>query len=186
MSDNLNIEKSWKTITLIPDFMNEVVNFLDYKETLKDVVRFCEIDNDNDKSLLFYSLYSYTVKAYKAKVDNEFIIENEKRIISYFDELIKYYNELTNYNYNELYKDIWYFSIYRNTVNDTEIDERLEAITFNPLFDDCEIRHKSLMLNIHIQYLLDKDDSDFDKLIILNEKLKELNSLVRRMNGEDK
>jgi hypothetical protein len=42
------------------------------------------------------------------------------------------------------------------------------------------------MLNIHIQYLLDKDDSDFDKLIILNEKLKELNSLVRRMNGEDK
>ena len=185
MSDGFKIEKSWKTITLVPDFMNEVVNLLDYKETLQDIVRFCEIDNDDDRGLLLYALYGYAIKAYKAKSSREFILENEDKITNYFGELIAYYNELVKGSFNELHKHIWYLAIYMDVINEVNIDDKLDFITAHKLFDECELKHKSLMLNIHIQYLLEKEDADFDKLMALNEKLKALNILVRRMNGED-
>lgn len=185
MSEDLNIEKSWKTITLIPDYMAQVLSLSDFKNTLNDIVRFCELENESDKDILLYALYSYAVKAYRAKASDEFIIEKQEEIVSYFGELINYYNELTNSNYNELHKEIWYFSIYRSAVKDFEITEKVEKITSHELFDDCEIKHKSILLNLHIYILLNDENSNFDRLMELNEKLKEINLFVRRQNGED-
>ena len=76
---NLNIENSWKTITLVPDFMNEVLNLLDYKETLKNIVRLCGLETQEDKDLLLYALYSYSVKAYKSKAQADFVIIKSKK-----------------------------------------------------------------------------------------------------------
>ena len=35
MLNGLNIQDSWKTITLVPDFMQEVISLSDFKDTLK-------------------------------------------------------------------------------------------------------------------------------------------------------
>lgn len=181
---NLNIENSWKTITLVPDFMNEVLNLLDYKETLKDIVRLCGLETQEDKDLLLYALYSYSVKAYKSKAQADFVINKEQEILSYLDGLIKYYNELTESNYNALHKEMWYLSYYRNIVKDVDILEKIQKITCHGLFDECELEHKCLFLNFHIQVMLEQDASDFDMLMQLNEKLKVINEKIKQEHNK--
>lgn len=181
---NLNIENSWKTITLVPDFMNEVLNLLDYKETLKDIVRLCGLETQEDKDLLLYALYSYSVKAYKSKAQADFVINKEQEILSYLDGLIKYYNELTESNYNALHKEMWYLSYYRNIVKDVDILEKIQEITCHELFDECELEHKCLFLNFHIQVMLEQDASDFDMLMQLNERLKVINEKIKQEHNK--
>ena len=186
MSDELSLEKSCKTITLVPDYMYQVLNLLDCKNTIADIVRFCDIKEQTDKDMLFYALYSYAVRVYKNKATEDFIVNNRNEITEYIGRLINDYNELTDSNYCQLHKEMWYISFYREIIHDVDILKDLDNITLHEDFDKCELKHKSLFLNIHIQSLLSLEDADFDKLMILNMKLKEINSFVRKQNGEEK
>lgn len=185
MLNGLSIQDSWKTITLVPDFMQEVISLSDFKDTLKQIVKCCELQTNDDKDLLLYTLLCYTMRAYKAKVEDDFIINNKDIIVDYFGQLINHYNELTESNYNELHKEIWYYSVYKSAVEESTLEETISKITMHELFDDCEIKHKSSLLNQHISILLHTESSDFDTLIELNTRLKAINKYVRSLNGEE-
>lgn len=178
-----NIEKSWKTITLIPDFMNNVLALSSNEDIIKDMVKACEVKTDNDKSELLYALFNYTSRAYNNNSISyeEFLLKKEE-ITNYFGEIINCYNKETDSDYNELHKEIWYLSIQRSLSNEIFYTDEISKITDNELLDECEIKHKNHILGLHIQLLISKDEIDFEKLNILNSKLKTSNLKVKELN----
>lgn len=179
-----NIEKSWKTITLIPDYMNAVLELRDCRDILESIVKVCELQTEFDKAELFFALFGYTVKAYKNHITLEQVKENTDAIKTYLNSIIETYNEITQSSYSKLHVDIWYNCMLREIMADSDMIQPIEEITSNEEFERCEIKHKNLMLGLHIQILLNSENIDLEKINSLNSRLKLSNAKVMQMNSE--
>ena len=184
--DEMNALKSWKNVTLVPDFMRAVLEMKDFRESLSGMVEICNLTTDLEKDVFFFVLYDYILKVYSNKIEErkDFILNNEEQLIKYFEEIILFYNELTNSNYDVLHAKIWHIFIYKLTSTNIEINkDKMEEVISHDSFDYCELKHKSLILGNYIQYLLAQESPDINKLFELNEKLKSLNVLAAQIDN---
>lgn len=173
-----------KTITLIPDFINGLVNLEFKTETFNKMIQVCNLTTNDDKCEFLYNLQQFIDRAYRRPEQEnlEFVLTNKDILINLFKQIIRHYNITTNSTFNEeVHAKIWYVTIVRsNNAFDEDFRVLLEEIINMTEFGQCEIKHKGSIYNLYLTLLLNEDYMDLELINTINDKLKELNLRVYR------
>lgn len=177
------LKTSSKTITYVVDFINNISLLeMPNETTVEKIVENCGIVTNEDKNLFLYNMQSLIIKSYSV---NDMRTRNSVDIIEYFINILDMYNRKLQSNFSNIHTSIWYILCLRSSdTNDIELLKNMieNDVLENEEFENCEMMHKLDILTYYLSLLLNEQEVDIDKINNINNKIKELNSIVRGDN----